>query len=162
MCLQEVKCSESKLPLETKIEGYYTYWCLGKYAAICCRKSFPFSSCYLVVNNFSRVLIKVLSWKTAFFKAYITWILFLGSKEGYAGVGLYSKVKPITVKNGLGKPEYDSEGRVITAEYDKFFVVTTCEIFVRIIASSSAVIITFTFKFCVAWFVQMSRMPAQN
>ena len=50
-----------------------------------------------------------------------------GLKEGYAGVGLYSKEKAISVKYGLGKQEYDSEGRVITAEYEKFYVVAVCE-----------------------------------
>ncbi|KAK7597757.1 hypothetical protein V9T40_009982 [Parthenolecanium corni] len=49
----------------------------------------------------------------------------LGSKEGYAGVGLYSKTKPLNVKNGFDQPEYDSEGRVITAEYDDFYLINT-------------------------------------
>lgn len=47
-------------------------------------------------------------------------------KPGYAGVALYSKEKPLSVKKGLGKPEHDEEGRVITAEYEKFYVVGTC------------------------------------
>lgn len=46
-----------------------------------------------------------------------------GEKEGYAGVALLSKTKPIEVKYGLEKPELDNDGRVITAEFDKFFVV---------------------------------------
>ncbi|KAK6621967.1 hypothetical protein RUM44_001774 [Polyplax serrata] len=45
-------------------------------------------------------------------------------KEGYAGVALYSKVQPLSVKKGIGNQELDSEGRVITAEYEKFFLVT--------------------------------------
>nr|XP_018899599.1 PREDICTED: uncharacterized protein LOC109032096 isoform X1 [Bemisia tabaci] len=48
-----------------------------------------------------------------------------GMKPGYAGVALYSKEKPLSVKKGLGKPEHDEEGRVITAEYEKFYVVGT-------------------------------------
>ncbi|XP_059476837.1 DNA-(apurinic or apyrimidinic site) endonuclease-like [Neocloeon triangulifer] len=44
-----------------------------------------------------------------------------GDKLGYAGVGLYSKVKPISVKYGLG-PSHDKEGRLITAEFDKFYL----------------------------------------
>lgn len=48
-----------------------------------------------------------------------------GDKSGYAGVALYSKVKPIDVKFGLGDKEQDSEGRIITAEYEKFYLVTT-------------------------------------
>lgn len=55
------------------------------------------------------------------------WIFCTGTKEGYAGVGLYSKEKPLNVKYGLGIQDYDAEGRVITAEYEKFYVVATCE-----------------------------------
>ncbi|KAK2154944.1 hypothetical protein LSH36_253g04042 [Paralvinella palmiformis] len=47
-----------------------------------------------------------------------------GDKEGYSGTGLYSKVKPIEVKYGLGIEKHDKEGRVITAEYEKFYMVT--------------------------------------
>ncbi|KAF4527307.1 hypothetical protein B566_EDAN001082 [Ephemera danica] len=46
-----------------------------------------------------------------------------GSKGGYAGVAVYSKVKPVNVKIGLGIAKHDEEGRVITAEYDKFYLV---------------------------------------
>ncbi|PNF29040.1 hypothetical protein B7P43_G14198 [Cryptotermes secundus] len=73
-CLQETKCSESKLPPEVKVDGYHTYWLSGE-------------------------------------------------KEGYAGVGLYSKKEPIKVTYGLGKKEFDTEGRVITVEYEKFYLV---------------------------------------
>jgi exonuclease III len=51
----------------------------------------------------------------------------LGEKEGYAGVGLYSKKEPNKVTYGLGKKEFDTEGRVITAEYEKFYLVAACE-----------------------------------
>lgn len=46
-----------------------------------------------------------------------------GQKAGYAGVALYSKIKPIKVSYGIGNTEFDMEGRLITAEYEKFFVV---------------------------------------
>ncbi|XP_073987152.1 recombination repair protein 1 isoform X2 [Rhodnius prolixus] len=46
-------------------------------------------------------------------------------KDGYAGVALYTKEKPLKVTYGLGIKEHDSEGRAITAEYDKFFLVAT-------------------------------------
>ncbi|KAK3097002.1 hypothetical protein FSP39_005509 [Pinctada imbricata] len=45
-------------------------------------------------------------------------------QAGYAGTGLYTKQKPINVTYGLGIKKHDDEGRVITAEYDKFFLVT--------------------------------------
>ncbi|ETJ29331.1 Exodeoxyribonuclease III, partial [human gut metagenome] len=36
---------------------------------------------------------------------------------------IFTKEKPISVKMGLGIEEHDNEGRVITLEYDKFFLV---------------------------------------
>lgn len=47
--------------------------------------------------------------------------------EGYAGVGLYSKTKPISLKYGIGIEEFDKEGRVIVAEYDKFYLINVCK-----------------------------------
>ncbi|XP_078458310.1 DNA repair nuclease/redox regulator APEX1 [Lampetra planeri] len=44
-------------------------------------------------------------------------------KEGYSGVALLSKKKPINVTIGIGMEEHDKEGRVITAEFDEYFVV---------------------------------------
>jgi len=46
-------------------------------------------------------------------------------KKGYSGVALLSKVKPLDVKNGMGIAEHDREGRLITAEYEKFYLVTS-------------------------------------
>ncbi|XP_035225962.1 DNA-(apurinic or apyrimidinic site) endonuclease-like [Stegodyphus dumicola] len=48
-----------------------------------------------------------------------------GDKDGYSGIGLLSKEKPIDVKYGIGIEEHDNEGRVITAEYKDFYLVTT-------------------------------------
>lgn len=44
-------------------------------------------------------------------------------KKGYSGTAVFTKEKPISVKIGLGIEEHDNEGRVITLEYDKFFLV---------------------------------------
>jgi len=44
---------------------------------------------------------------------------------GYSGTGLLSKIKPIAVTKGIGKDEHDKEGRVLTAEYDKFYLVSS-------------------------------------
>jgi len=44
-------------------------------------------------------------------------------KKGYSGTAIFSKIKPISVINGIGKEEHDNEGRVITAEFDDFFLV---------------------------------------
>jgi exodeoxyribonuclease-3 len=47
------------------------------------------------------------------------------AKKGYSGVALFSKVAPLSVGYGLGIPEHDQEGRLITAEFDTFYVVST-------------------------------------
>ena len=43
-------------------------------------------------------------------------------KKGYSGVAIFSKKKPINVKYGFGIKEFDSEGRIIIAEYENFFL----------------------------------------
>ncbi|MGX6993091.1 exodeoxyribonuclease III [Vagococcus penaei] len=45
-------------------------------------------------------------------------------KKGYSGTAIFSKTEPLTVTYGLDVEEMDTEGRVITAEYDSFFLVT--------------------------------------
>lgn len=45
-------------------------------------------------------------------------------KKGYSGTAVFTKEKPINVTYGLGIEEHDKEGRVITAEYEKFYLVT--------------------------------------
>ena len=51
--------------------------------------------------------------------------VFLNSaeKKGYSGTAIFTKVKPISVKYGIGIDEHDNEGRVITLEFDKFYLV---------------------------------------
>ncbi|RZC36417.1 DNA-(apurinic or apyrimidinic site) lyase-like, partial [Asbolus verrucosus] len=44
-------------------------------------------------------------------------------KEGYAGVGVLSKIKPLNVVYGIKSKEHDDEGRCITAEYENFYLV---------------------------------------
>ncbi len=44
-------------------------------------------------------------------------------KKGYSGTAIFTKQKPISVKYGIGIPEHDKEGRVITLEFDKFYMV---------------------------------------
>ena len=45
-------------------------------------------------------------------------------KKGYSGTALFTKEKPLQVTYGIGVEEHDHEGRVITAEYKDFYVVT--------------------------------------
>ncbi|MCC6599388.1 MAG: exodeoxyribonuclease III [Crocinitomicaceae bacterium] len=53
--------------------------------------------------------------------------LFINSAErpGYSGTALISKIAPVKVTNNIGVEEHDKEGRVITAEYDDFFLVNS-------------------------------------
>ena len=44
-------------------------------------------------------------------------------KKGYSGTAIFTKIKPIKVTYGIGIEEHDQEGRVITLEFDKFFLV---------------------------------------
>lgn len=45
-------------------------------------------------------------------------------KKGYSGTAVFTKKKPINVTYGLGIEEHDDEGRMITLEFDSYFVVT--------------------------------------
>lgn len=45
-------------------------------------------------------------------------------KKGYSGTAVITRLQPQKVTQGIGCPEHDTEGRVITAEFDKFFLVT--------------------------------------
>ena len=45
-------------------------------------------------------------------------------KKGYSSTAILSRKKPINVQNGIGVKAHDNEGRVISAEYDDYFLVT--------------------------------------
>lgn len=45
-------------------------------------------------------------------------------KKGYSGTAIFSKKEPLSVAYGIGMEEHDKEGRVITAEYESFYMVT--------------------------------------
>lgn len=44
-------------------------------------------------------------------------------KKGYSGTAIFSKIKPLKVTYGIGIEEHDKEGRIITLEFDNFFLV---------------------------------------
>ena len=44
-------------------------------------------------------------------------------KKGYSGTCIYTKHEPLSVRTGLGIPEHDTEGRVVTLEMPDFFLV---------------------------------------
>jgi exodeoxyribonuclease III len=41
-------------------------------------------------------------------------------KKGYSGVGVYAKIKPKSVRYGIGVPKYDDEGRILELEFEDF------------------------------------------
>jgi exodeoxyribonuclease III len=45
-------------------------------------------------------------------------------KKGYSGVAIYTKVKPKKVEHGFGVKKFDSEGRILVAEYPKFVLMS--------------------------------------
>lgn len=44
------------------------------------------------------------------------------ARKGYSGVALFSRKKPLSVKNGFGIEKFDTEGRIIIAEFDHFLL----------------------------------------
>ena len=45
-------------------------------------------------------------------------------KKGYSGTAIFSKQAPLSVKKGIGIEKHDKEGRVISAEFEDFYLVT--------------------------------------
>lgn len=45
-------------------------------------------------------------------------------KKGYSGTAIFTKRKPLSVTYGVGNPELDTEGRLITLEFEDFYLVT--------------------------------------
>ena len=44
-------------------------------------------------------------------------------KKGYSGTAIFTKIDPLSVRYGIGIEEHDKEGRVITLEFEKFYMV---------------------------------------
>jgi exodeoxyribonuclease-3 len=55
---------------------------------------------------------------------YKTYVNSSKARKGYSGTAILTKTKPLNVTFDMNIEEHDQEGRVITAEYDKFFLVT--------------------------------------
>lgn len=45
-------------------------------------------------------------------------------RKGYSGTAIFTKTKPLSVSYGIGVPEHDQEGRVITLEFEEYYFVT--------------------------------------
>ncbi|WP_265444757.1 exodeoxyribonuclease III [Acetivibrio straminisolvens] len=44
-------------------------------------------------------------------------------KKGYSGTAVFTRIEPLSVQNGIGIDEHDREGRVITLEFDSYYLV---------------------------------------
>ncbi|MBM7655001.1 exodeoxyribonuclease III [Neobacillus cucumis] len=44
-------------------------------------------------------------------------------KKGYSGTAVFTKMKPLAIKYGVGEDEEENEGRILTLEFDDFFLV---------------------------------------
>lgn len=60
-----------------------------------------------------------LEWKREGYYAYWNY----AEKKGYSGTAVFSKKEPVNVTYGIGIEEHDHEGRVITLEYDNYYLV---------------------------------------
>lgn len=49
---------------------------------------------------------------------------YYAEKKGYSGTAIFAKQEPLSVRYGIGVPELDNEGRVITLEYPEFYLLT--------------------------------------
>lgn len=45
-------------------------------------------------------------------------------RKGYSGTMIFSKTEPLSVRYGIGQEEHDQEGRVITCEFEEYYVLT--------------------------------------
>jgi len=62
--------------------------------------------------------------KTRNLNGYHSYFSHSKGRKGYSGVAIYSKMKPIKVEYGMGIKEFDDEGRLLVAYYDKFILIT--------------------------------------
>ena len=69
-------------------------------------------------------LIEKLNLRNIFNKTYKSFWYCPEEKKGYSGTAILTKYEPLTVKYGINKEEHDLEGRVITIEYEKFFLIS--------------------------------------
>jgi len=57
-------------------------------------------------------------------KGYRTFVNSSKARKGYSGTAIISRTEPINVTYDIGLEEFDQEGRVITAEFTNYFLVT--------------------------------------
>jgi len=47
----------------------------------------------------------------------------VAERKGYSGTAIFTKTRPLSIRQGMGQPEHDGEGRVLTAEFKDFLLV---------------------------------------
>lgn len=67
----------------------------------------------------AKLLEKELEFKPSGYDYY----LYSADKKGYSGTLVYTKVKPLSVKFGINVEEYDLEGRIITLEFEDYYII---------------------------------------
>ena len=67
--------------------------------------------------------VKALEEEIPFKRDEYTLYLNTAEKKGYSGTAIYTRVKPISVSYGINVEEHDHEGRVITLEFEDFYLV---------------------------------------
>lgn len=68
----------------------------------------------------SKVLEEQFDYRPEGYKMYLN----PAERKGYSGTLVFTRINPINVSYGMGIEEHDKEGRIITLEYDKFYLVT--------------------------------------
>ena len=68
----------------------------------------------------SKVLEEQFDYRPEGYKMYLN----PAERKGYSGTLVFTRIDPINVSYGMGIEEHDKEGRIITLEYDKFYLVT--------------------------------------
>ena len=68
----------------------------------------------------SKVLEEQFDYRPEGYKMYLN----PAEKKGYSGTLVFTRIDPINVSYGMGIEKHDKEGRIITLEYDKFYLVT--------------------------------------
>lgn len=74
-------------------------------------------------------------------------------KKGYSGVGIASKVKPFHIEYGCGIEHYDSEGRIMRADFEEFSVIS-----VYVPSASNIERLDFKMKFCHDFLVYIKEL----
>eukprot|EP01124_Arcella_intermedia_P014108 TRINITY_DN204_c0_g1_i1.p1 TRINITY_DN204_c0_g1~~TRINITY_DN204_c0_g1_i1.p1 ORF type:complete len:457 (-),score=117.25 TRINITY_DN204_c0_g1_i1:19-1389(-) len=59
------------------------------------------------------------------FPGYVPYLNPAQTNTGYSGVAILTKIKPLSITAGIGSPEHDKEGRVLTAEFPDFYLVAS-------------------------------------